>query len=47
MNPVVAYFLGVLTIVLILFFFWLISTNSESFKTIYENSICWQICESE
>lgn len=46
MSPVAAYFIGIITVVIIIFFFWLISINSENFKTLYENSICWQICDS-
>lgn len=45
MSPVASYFLGILTIVLILFIFWLISVNSPTFETLYENSICWKICD--
>lgn len=44
MSPISAYFFGILTIIIIIFIFWLISSNNESFRTLYENSICWNIC---
>lgn len=47
MSPVAAYFIGVLTIVLIIFIFWLISINNNNFKDLYSNTVCWQICDKD
>ena len=46
MNALGAYFLGVLTIIIVLVSYWFISINNSTFKNLYSNSVCWQICDS-
>uniref|UniRef100_A0A6C0AED0 Uncharacterized protein n=1 Tax=viral metagenome TaxID=1070528 RepID=A0A6C0AED0_9ZZZZ len=44
MSDIVSFFLGMLTIILLLLIFWYPSTMISSFKEIYKNSICYNIC---
>lgn len=40
MNPVLAYFLGILTMILIIFPFWYVSTKDENTRNVYDSIFC-------
>jgi hypothetical protein len=40
MNPVLAYFLGILTVILVIFPFWYVSTKDEGTRDVYDNIFC-------
>lgn len=40
MNPVLAYFLGILTMILIIFPFWYVSTKDSKTKELYDEIFC-------
>jgi len=44
MNPVGAFFLGILVVLIILVPFWFIANINQSVNTTYKNSICYGIC---
>jgi hypothetical protein len=44
MNAVAAYFLGILTVIIILICFWLLGNVNPTINTTYKNSICYGIC---
>ena len=46
MSPYTAYFLGILTVLLIIVPFWVLSLFVTSIKTAYTNSVCYKICPS-
>lgn len=44
MSPIVAYILGILTVIVILVPFWYFATVSNSINNFYRNSVCYGIC---
>lgn len=44
MSPLSAYFLGLITFILLLLPFWFVATQIPAFKQLYSDSVCWQIC---
>jgi hypothetical protein len=47
MDSIVAFFLGLLTMLLILLPFWYIASFDTTIKTSYANTICWKICNPD
>lgn len=47
MNSVVSYFLGIVTILILLFVFWYIASINGFFNKYYKESICYKICQSD
>lgn len=46
MSNYAAYFLGILTVLIILIPFWYIATSSASVREAYENTVCRDICQT-
>jgi len=47
MNSVVAFFLGVITILIILFSFWFIATINTKVGKAYSNSVCHNVINND
>lgn len=47
MTTIEAYFLGLLTMLLILFPFWYLGSVDTTFKNLYADTICWKICNPD
>ncbi len=43
-KPISAYFLGILTVFLLLLLYWFIGTTNKTINRTYRNSICYGIC---
>lgn len=46
MNNIIAFFLGMLTILIIIFSFWFIASINKTVAIAYSNSICYNIPQS-
>ncbi len=44
MTPISAYFLGIVTVILIFLMYWFIATTNRTINTVYRNSICYGVC---
>ncbi len=47
MQSIVAFFLGLLTMLLILLPFWYIASFDNTIKKSYANTICWKVCNPD
>jgi hypothetical protein len=43
MSNYVSYFLGILTVLIILIIFWFLSISIPAFNEAYKNSVCYKI----
>jgi hypothetical protein len=44
MNPVAAFFFGILVVFIIFVPFWLLANTNPSVNTAYKNSVCFGVC---